>query len=172
MKPGQPKTPINILKMRGSWLAKTQERQGEPGIIEVKDGLKCPEYLNKRAKKFFKETSKILLAMRILSAGDIHALARYCQTLDYYYQAIELLNSKAQHIIPTHDQNGNIVSYKDRPEMRRQAYLSDMLRAMEREFGLTPAARTGISVTPQKPQNKKEALLNRAQSRAANNETG
>ena len=124
--PGPKPTPTAILKARGSWRAKT--REGEP---EFEVGApEPPAWLAGKAVTWFRQTSEILAERGVMTQADRVALAMWAQALSDYLDA------------------------RDAAEPREARHYWDMVMRGCRDFGMTPASRTGIKVDKE-PREKK-----------------
>lgn len=128
--PGPTKTPTPILKLRGSWRAKT--RKGEPAA--PKGVPSAPKGLDAGANEEWERIIPMLAGMRVLSPADMRVIAAYCRQASKY-DALEAELTKWK--------PGSV-------EHRRISICSDaacalMLRAAAK-LGLSPADRAGIKV--------------------------
>jgi len=121
---GPPKTPTNVLIMRGSPLAgkRTDEPRPDPRRP------RCPVWLPKQAHVIWSWIVPQLEAMGVLGRCDKYALARYCQYVLRWQEA------EAKNDIDT--------------SLKVAAYLS----RLDREFGLTPSARAGLAIETVNPR--------------------
>ena len=145
-KRGPSKTPTKILKMRGSPLAK--HRVDEPQA----DGKapSCPRWISNRAKGAFKRLVPKIKAMGILGRCDRDALTRYCVLLARYREAEEFIEERGPVYI-VRDDSGKVLDVKEFPQARRALALADRLLKLEREFGLTPSARSVMAKPRENP---------------------
>jgi phage terminase small subunit len=95
----------------------------------------CPMWLEKEARREWRKLAPELVRIGLLTAVDGPAFAAFCQTFARYQQA-ELAGDLA----------------------KIRVYLP-LLRPLLTEFGLTPAARARLAVTPAAPSDPMEALL-------------
>jgi P27 family predicted phage terminase small subunit len=98
-----------------------------------------PEWLNAKALVVWERTVYQLRVMSMLTAADGDALAVYCQSVVNYEEAVRLVNA-AGYIIRGRD--GNPVK---NPAVQMVRDFGAQVRVMAGEFGLTPAARVGLS---------------------------
>ena len=139
---GTSRTPRSVLKKRDSWLAKTRppEPRPAPGAPDM------PEWLPPFAQEIWRHVVPALDSVGILSKVDLIALARYCQGVAQWREAIEVINDpKRGPTWPIYDRLGHPIGYKDRPEVKRAIRLSEMLGPLERKFGLTPSDRANFA---------------------------
>lgn len=102
---------------------------------------KCPSWLEHEAKKEWRRMSKTLEAIGVLTQVDATAFAGYCQAYARWKEAEEFL-SKHGTIFKT--PSGYIQQV---PQVSiAQTYLK-IMKDFCSEFGLTPAARSRISVS-------------------------
>lgn len=106
-----------------------------------KKAPKCPTWLEPEAKKEWRRMSKTLEAIGVLTQVDASAFAGYCQAYARWKEAEEFL-SKHGTIFKT--PSGYIQQV---PQVSiAQTYLK-IMKDFCSEFGLTPAARSRISVS-------------------------
>ena len=98
---GPARTPTQILKLRGSWLA--NRREGEPKGDPA--APHCPKWLRKEGKALWKEIVPQLAAMGVLARCDRNAIARYCQTFAKWREAEEFLKEHGA-VYPEKDASG------------------------------------------------------------------
>lgn len=106
-----------------------------------KKAPKCPKWLEPEAKKEWRRMSKTLEAIGVLTQVDATAFAGYCQAYARWKEAEEFL-TKHGTIFKT--PSGYIQQV---PQVSiAQTYLK-IMKDFCSEFGLTPAARSRISVS-------------------------
>lgn len=137
---GRKKTPTAILKMRGSWRAKT--RPGEP-TPESKQ-LDSPEFLGEREKNIFDQMSEALFRVGVLTEIDGSSLARYAVCLVRWIDAEAALASGTPTHIEVLDDFEKIKGYKETPAYMVSCKMHDQLLKLECQFGLTPASRPNL----------------------------
>jgi P27 family predicted phage terminase small subunit len=102
---------------------------------------RCPDYLDARAKKEWKRLVPILQRMRVLTEADGIALGNLCQTYSTMLKAQEKLNELG---ILYKSPSGYVMQS---PLLNIVSACIDTLNKLSREFGLTPAARSRLTVT-------------------------
>lgn len=124
--------------------------------------LAPPEWLDECGKQVWQQLAHHLVSMGLLTLVDVFAFARYC---DMSSEWRALASRKGElgltYTIEKRNQFGEIIAtqYKERPEHSMMLKLSAELLRMEREFGLTPAARTGLHISvPQGPDDPYEVF--------------
>lgn len=151
-KRGPQRTPLKILKSRGSTLASSRENEPKPSTAEPK----MPSYLWPDAKPIWRDTVKQLTEMGILGECDKNALGRYCQSMAQYIRCQNILRKRSTYTRKTRE--GNPVK-EDLPQVQRSARLAEECRKIEMLFGLTPASRSSfggeIGVARIKPQDNR-----------------
>lgn len=155
-KRGPKPTPTAILKLNGSWRANT--RPGEP----VATGrAECPEWIGANARAVWEHIAPQLERMGTLAQIDENALTRYCVLFARWAEAERTLDEKGS----TYDlltEEGEIRCVQQRPEVAIAHKLAATLTKIEAEFGMTPAARSGIHLPPAEdsPHNELVAFVN------------
>ena len=132
--------PTDTLKLRGSKRAKYNRPKREPQ--PVKGRPVCPASLDADEKRVWKRVVALLAAMGVVSKVDTFTLERYCSEYVRWRKAARFLH-----------ENGDTYMigqyWKLYPQVRVAADLSAALGRIEDRFGLTPSARTRISVEPE-----------------------
>ena len=142
---GPARTPTNVLRMRGSWLAKEREDEPQP----KRERPICPKWLRLEAKRAWRRLIPQIDGMGILGKCDRGVLARYCQTYAKWREAEEFL-AKNGDIYAVRDKAGAVTEFRQYPQVSTAIRLSDHLLRIEKEFGLTAAARANLA----KPKEK------------------
>jgi P27 family predicted phage terminase small subunit len=140
---GPPPTPTNLLKLRGSPLASKRRHATEPKPDPTRP--RCPAWLDDEAKLAWRQLIPQLDAMRVLTRIDGNALTRYCQLWARWKKA-ELFMQKHGDTYPLKDESGRIKCLMQFPQVASANKLAAQLTRLEQEFGMTPSARTRISV--------------------------
>ena len=131
-----------ILKMRGSKLAK-KRLASEPGIALTGFDvvLTPPSWLSAEAKVVFRLIVSHVKPMGILGRMDTTALGRYAVLFVQWRHAVKTVEALGQTYTTEH-LCGTV--YHVRPEMRIIKSLNNDLLDIEKNFGLTPAARSNF----------------------------
>ncbi len=142
-KRGPKPTPKATLKLRGSWLADRMDECPEPPV----DRPDRPDWVADAARECWEYIVPYLEAMRVLSKADRNALARYCE-----YYALWLLARERVRVHgmtdPVYDKEGNPIGEQESAAFKAMLKLNDMLCRLEACFGLTPSARSRLTVSP------------------------
>ena len=164
-KRGPAKTPTAELKLRGSWRA--NERINEP-VFD--DGVpECPDWLRPEAKEAWDDVVPKLAAVPgLLKAIDENALVVYCQTWAKWRECEDFLEKHGD-VYAAKNAKGKVTGFVQHPQVNTAIKLDAALFAMEKQFGLTPSARAGLSVSdipPQSPADAASELIRVALARA------
>ena len=149
-KGGPPPTPKEILKAKGSWRAKVGD--DKEAIIAIRKKPLSESILDDIAREKYEEMVPLLMQMRILSTGDKNSLNRYCM-LWARFKLSYVFCQKHGEVYTTEDKLGN-VKHNMYPQAKLYLELSDKLLRLEKEFGLTPSARTCVSAVPENPKDQ------------------
>ena len=141
-KRGPRPTPTAILRMRGSWLAKTRGEEPMPDIV---DPDCAPDWLNDDAAAEWDNVIPLIRAMRIFSAVDTGALARYCDVLARWKKASAFI-AKNGESFPIKSETGVVRGFAVFPQATQYIKLGQMLGRLEAEFGMTPSSRSSVKV--------------------------
>jgi P27 family predicted phage terminase small subunit len=153
-KRGPKPTPLAVLRARGSWRGAGKQARSEP--LPPDGGASCPRWLPKLARKAWHRIAPILESMKVLTVADQEAFARYCVTLARWREAEEFL-AKHGDTYPVKI-DGEVVGFKNYPQVRVADRLATQLGRMEQSFGLTPSARARIEV-PNGEEKKQEGTI-------------
>ena len=128
-------------------LLEKQAREPKPA-----DGLpKCPEHLKGYARGAWNRWRKQLQAMDLDRAPDAQALECACQAYQDVAECYKMITKQGR-VLPrrARDGAGNwvVVCLMTHPAVRQRNQAMMIMKAFCDEFGLTPAARTRLSVEP------------------------
>lgn len=145
--------PTNLKILEGN-PGKRPLNQHEPKPKPIRP--KCPRWLDKEAKRMWKDLAPELERLGLLTIIDGAALAAACQRWSTFVDCEQIIQEQGYNMeVFRYDKQGNeIGSYiQQRPEVSigRQA-LADF-RAFCTEFGMTPASRSRISVEDNSKKN-------------------
>jgi P27 family predicted phage terminase small subunit len=116
----------------------------------------CPSFLSQEGKKEWRRVSKELFVLGLLSNLDRAALAAYCQAYGRWIEAERALTREGLMVMsPNGFQQPN-------PWLSIASKALDQLRAFAADFGMSPVARSKVTVTatlPTKP-NRLSKYLN------------
>lgn len=113
---------------------------GEPRPGRGRSAPAAPRWLGEEARAEWRRVARRLWEVGLLTEVDVDALAVYCETFAAWKRAEAVVRSKGE-VVRT--SNGNLI---------QNPYLAIANRAkrdallMMREFGMTPAARSRVSV--------------------------
>lgn len=133
---GPTPTPTKILKLRGSYAA--NHRAGEPEPQPERS--RWPIWLSRDAKLIWTDITKRLTTVGLMTVLDRNTLAIYCQL----YARWKLCEKRIQEhglYLPLMDDKGQVVGYKERPEVYRAQKLAMDVARLGAKFGLSPADR-------------------------------
>ena len=120
------------------------------------DGIVMPPHLGPVASARWAELLPMLQATRVMTRADVEALARYCDTYEWWLAVRAKLKAEGD-TYPILNDGGEIKYIAQRPEVAIAHKLAQQLRQLEADFGLSPAARVSLKVEPDaKPQSTLE----------------
>lgn len=143
---GPAPTPTRILALRGSPRAGLNPGEPHPDV----ELPPAPTWIGDDAKKAYDALGARLLALGIMTGVDENALARYA-VLWVRYRRCEEFVAKHGEAYPTRGRDkwdgtpGTLLGFKAYPQAKMALGLAAELLRLEREFGLTPAARARLS---------------------------
>lgn len=173
MKPGpKPKpTALRLFEGNPGNLPINGQEPAPPAVLD----LSPPQWLDDTAQGVWNALAPVLDRIGVLTEIDAGALGRYCDAWSKWFQAKEVIDREGL-TFETEDKWGE-VKIKPRPEFASYMKLGAELRAMEAEFGLTPAARSRIvahvrqpsGLQPQEPKTVEGQSVRRPEPAAAPN---
>jgi P27 family predicted phage terminase small subunit len=140
----------------------TRNRPGQPENIpepELKIP-KAPKGISKAAKKEWKRIGKLLADVGVISETDQAALAMYCETYSAFLDLSRKLDKEGIIIEEKKlDKDGAVIKGsvgipRVNPLLLVRDRLSNQLRQIMSELGITPASRTRVAGTKPKSQEK------------------
>ena len=134
-KRGPAPTPTHLLKLRGSWRGETNT--GEP--VASSAVPECPAWLDEYAREAWEWVTASLSGMGILSADDLLLIVALCGAWSDYRLADETLRRDG---FTTKGKTG-VVRH---PMVGVKAEASGRLLRLSQQFGLSPSARSRISM--------------------------
>lgn len=135
--------------------------QGNPGRRQLNDNepvpppgdVAPPSWLSAVGREVWAQLAPTMIPMRVLTTADVWTFARYCEAFARYLELRQFLASKgsASTVYPVKDADGNVRYMLEIPQAAEYRQLHKMLLALEREFGLTPSARSRIRIEASGP---------------------
>jgi P27 family predicted phage terminase small subunit len=135
-----------------------KQAQGNPGRRRLNDNepippageVGPPSWLGPQAREVWLQLSPVMLAMRVLTTADVWTFGRYCTNFARWLELRTFLAEKGPHATtyPVKDEAGNVRAILELPQAREFRRLDELLLKSEREFGLTPSARSRIQIEP------------------------
>jgi P27 family predicted phage terminase small subunit len=118
-----------------------------------------PPHLGEVAAARWRELLPMLQAVKVMTRADVEALARYCDTYEWWL-AVRARLKKEGDTYPILNDKGEIKYIAQRPEVSIAHKLAVQLRQLEQDFGLNPSARTSLNVeAEEKPADDIDAIL-------------
>ena len=106
----------------------------------------------------WRELLPMLQAVRVMTQADIEALARYCDTYEWWLATRAKLKKEGD-TYPILNDKGEVKYIAQRPEVSIANKLAGQLRQLESDFGLSPAARVSLQVDGDAEKAKKSDEL-------------
>ncbi len=114
-----------------------------------------PPHLGLVAAARWGELLPMLQSVRVMTRADVEALARYCDTWEWWLATRAKLKAEGD-TYPILNDGGEVKYIAQRPEVAIAHKLAQQLRQLEQDFGLNPSARASMNVEPTKPQTDDE----------------
>jgi P27 family predicted phage terminase small subunit len=160
---GPPKKPTELRVLQGcNGHIPLNKDEPKPKAVQ---GVKAPLFLTKGGKKIWKREAPKIEKLGLLSEIDLNAFARYCDLMDKWLRVKSKIDRLDDFYYPIYfDQTDEEKAAKKEPRIKYFATypevslyntLATQLNRLEREFGLTPAARSAISLKPTTEQKEK-----------------
>lgn len=121
------------------------------------DGVVMPSHLGEVARAKWQDILPLLQAVKVMTRADVEALARYCDTYEWWISTRAVLKKDGD-TYPILNDAGEIKYIAQRPEVSIAHKLAAQLRQLESDFGLSPAARSSLKV---EPDAKEESVLSK-----------
>jgi P27 family predicted phage terminase small subunit len=137
--PGPRRTPTAILKLRGSWRAKSRANSEPTPEVAIPPR---PAYLDAGARKEWDRVAAELYHAGVLTRLDMAVLAGYCQNFSRLQEAERGL---AEDGLIVRSPNGYPIQ---NPYLSIVHEAQRQMRAFAVELGITPASRSRVTVTP------------------------
>ena len=145
----RPRVPTKLKIIKGTdQPCRVNANEPQPEV-EIPD---MPQWLNPHAQAEWARVSDALFKQGLVSVFDMAVLAAYCQAYGRWQEAEEMLKKSGSLIIKT--DKGNVIQ---NPLL---GIANTALREMRRsavEFGMSPAARSRVSVNPDNVKENKWA---------------
>lgn len=155
-KRGPRPTPTKLKLLRGNpGCRPLNKNEPEPPT----DGIVMPGHLGEVAAAKWREILSLLQAVKVMTRADVEALARYCDTYEWWLATRKVLREQGD-TYPILNDGGQVKYVAQRPEVSIAHKLAQQMRQLEQDFGLNPSARTSLNVqAEEKPADEVSAIL-------------
>jgi P27 family predicted phage terminase small subunit len=154
-KRGPKPTPTSLKIVRGNpGKRRLNSREPQPPA----DGIEMPLHLGEVAAARWQNLLPVLQSVRVMTNADVEALARYCDTYEWWLATRAKLRKEGD-TYPILNDAGEIKYIAQRPEVSIAHKLATQLRQLEQDFGLNPSARASLNVEPTKTTEDEEDRL-------------
>lgn len=142
---GRPPKPLQEKILSGARIRDDRDEGAQVANAAVDLGMPpCPAWLNKKAKKHWDILGPTLVQAGLLSVVDGDVFGLHCDNMAAYAEAMERLQEVEKWVAKT--PNGFEVQAA---WLQIRNKLQEQIIKTAREFGLTPAARSGVKVNKQ-----------------------
>ena len=152
---GRPATPTQLKILRGN-PGKRKLPADEPQ--PPTSGIEMPDYLGPVARSRWAVMLPLLEAVRVMTKADVEALARYCDTYEWWLATREKLRKEGD-TYPILNDKGEVKYIAQRPEVAIAHKLAAQLHTLEADFGLNPSSRTKLATQNEAPKDDLEAFF-------------
>lgn len=122
------------------------------------DGVVMPQHLGEVAAVRWAQLLPLLQSVKVMTRADIEALARYCDTYEWWLATREKLKAEGD-TYPILNDGGQVKYIAQRPEVSIAHKLAQQLRQLEQDFGLNPSARTSLNVETTQQETSDDAQM-------------
>ena len=122
------------------------------------DGIVMPPHLGPVAAGRWAELLPMLQAVKVMTRADVEALARYCDTYEWWLATRAKLRAEGD-TYPILNDGGQVKYIAQRPEVSIAHKLAQQLRQLEQDFGLNPSARSSLNVEAAKQEDIDDAQM-------------
>jgi P27 family predicted phage terminase small subunit len=150
-KRGPRPAPTAIKIARGTVRSRPKTEPAPPAT-----GIVMPGHIGEVAQAKWRELLPLLQAVKVMTDADVEALARYCDTYEWWLATRAKLRKEGD-TYPILNDGGEIKYIAQRPEVSIAHKLATQLRQLEQDFGLNPSARTSLHVEKPKAEGDDEA---------------
>ncbi len=152
-KRGPRPAPTAIKLARGTLRGKAKPEPQPPA-----DGISMPPHLGSVAEARWKCLLPLLQAVKVMTRADIEALARYCDTYEWWLATRAKLKADGD-TYPILNDKGEVKYIAQRPEVSIAHKLAVQLRQLEQDFGMNPSARTSLNVETTQQETSDDASM-------------
>jgi P27 family predicted phage terminase small subunit len=154
-KRGPKPTPTKLKILRGNpGCRPLNKSEPEPPV----GGIAMPPHLGDVATARWRQLLPMLQAVKVMTTADVEALARYCDTYEWWLATRQKLKQEGD-TYPILNDKGEVKYIAQRPEVSIAHKLAVQLRQLEQDFGLNPSARTSLHVEEEKPADEEDARM-------------
>jgi P27 family predicted phage terminase small subunit len=140
--------PSRLKELRGTARPDRQRNEPQPGVSESVP--RTPAWLDPEAARFYRDTGRQLVDMRVMTPGDWNALALTAAAWGEYRTAYAVLAKDGQ-TYEARTEAGSVM-HRPRPECRLAADAWRRVQQGLQQFGLTPASRGRLDIKPEEPE--------------------
>lgn len=121
-------------------------------------GVAMPSHLGEVAASKWAELLPLLQGVKVMTRADVEALARYCDTYEWWLATRAKLRAEGD-TYPILNDGGQVKYIAQRPEVSIAHKLAQQLRQLEQDFGLNPSARTSLNVETTQQETSDDAQM-------------
>lgn len=110
-------------------------------------GLKCPKFLGRYGKQEWKRITPELARLGMLTKVDQAGLEMYCRSYQKWREAEDFLIERGTYYT-IKDSAGKVKYIQQVPQVAIATSCQEYCRKMIQEYGLSPAARSRLEITP------------------------
>lgn len=155
---GQPKKPTALKLLQGIPGGRHKLNTNEPKPRKASPSeLKCPADLPDDAKAHWKKYAPKLHKLSLFTELDVVSFRMYCELYADYLAKRQMIREKGEYVPVYHGQTHTEAAKGEKPRLKTVILapwakqipeIRQELLRLEKEFGMTPASRAGINVSP------------------------
>jgi P27 family predicted phage terminase small subunit len=126
-----------------------------PSFGKVINVTRAPAYLSTKEKAMYKTLCADLITGRVLENPDLSLVARLVVYNTEWFDSLTNIRETGKYTID--EKSGRTII---KPEFTTLMQLEKMIRDLESDLGLSPAARQRLKIMPKEPEKKKSEMQN------------
>lgn len=155
------------MKLLSGTLQKCRTNKQEANAMKITKAPPPPKWFSSLAKKIYKDTTRQLLASKVLSPVDLQMLVTYCQEYANYMEIMQKFSpgkdgvAEEERVVITQTKNGRIQQVN--PLLKIAQVSLEKAKSIGVEYGLTPSSRAKVKTIKEDEQDDFQKFLsNRA----------
>jgi len=155
------------MKLLSGTLQKCRTNKQEAKLQKITKAPPPPKWFSSLAKKIYKDTTRQLLASKVLSPVDLQMLVTYCQEYANYMEIMQKFSPgkgghvEEERVVISHTKSGTIRQVN--PLLKIAQASLEKAKSIGVEYGLTPSSRAKVKTVKDDEEDEVQKFLsNRA----------